>query len=107
MNQEREHGFTFVEIISVLVIMGILGAVALPDFFSIQDRIRRRMTDNVIRDLNHREYLIWLTYSESSQDHDDGVIFNQVNRKILVPSSPGRTAPTNQVSVPSLSDPLM
>lgn len=79
MNQEREHGFTFVEIISVLVIMGILGAVALPDFFNIQDRIRRKMIDNVIRDLNHREYLIWITYSESSPDHDDGVIFNQVN----------------------------
>lgn len=79
MKQSQKRGFTIVEIISVLVIVGILSAVALPDFFNIQDRIRRNMIDNVIKDLNYREYLIWATYFESKQDHDDGVVISLVN----------------------------
>jgi prepilin-type N-terminal cleavage/methylation domain-containing protein len=79
MKYSQESGFTLVEIISVLVIVGILSAVALPDFFNLQDRIRRKMVDNVISDLNHREYLVWATHFESKQNHDDGIVFNLVN----------------------------
>jgi len=37
------------------------------------------MVDNVIKDLNHREYLIWTTHFEAKEDHDDTVVFNLVN----------------------------
>ena len=77
--QNREHGFTFVEIISVLVILGILSTVALPDFFNIQERIRLKMVENVIKDLNKREYIIWSTYSASKGGHVDDDIFNSVS----------------------------
>ncbi|MCF8093294.1 MAG: type II secretion system GspH family protein [Desulfotignum sp.] len=79
MKQYHESGFTIVEIISVLVILGILSTVALVDFFNLQERIRLKMVDNVISDLNNRESLFWATQTESQADHDDSIIFNLVD----------------------------
>jgi prepilin-type N-terminal cleavage/methylation domain-containing protein len=85
MNYSRISGFTLVEIISVLVIVGFLSTVALPDFFNIQERIRLKMVDNVVKDLNRREYMIWSTHSASSGGYDDEGIFNSVNPENLGP----------------------
>jgi prepilin-type N-terminal cleavage/methylation domain-containing protein len=81
--QNQERGFTFVEIISVLVVLGVLGTLALPDFLHIQKYIRLKMVDNVIKDLNRREYMFWTTHSASGGDHDDEGIFNSVDPENL------------------------
>ncbi len=83
MKQCQDCGFTIVEIISVLVIVGILSILALPDFFNIQERIRLKMVDNAIMDLNRREHMFWSTHFGSSGDHDDTAIFNSVNPENL------------------------
>jgi prepilin-type N-terminal cleavage/methylation domain-containing protein len=83
MKQPRESGFTLVEIISVLVIAGILSVVALPDFFNLQERIRLKMVDNVIKDLNRREYLIWSTHSVMNDPFDDATAFAMVHPENL------------------------
>jgi prepilin-type N-terminal cleavage/methylation domain-containing protein len=79
MKLNRNTGFTLLEIISVLVIIGILGSVALPDFFNIQERIRLKMVDNVISELNHREQIIWSMHMASDSTHDDTIIFDDVH----------------------------
>lgn len=40
--EKNEEGFTLIEIIAVLVIMGILAAVAIPKFFDLQARARQK-----------------------------------------------------------------
>jgi MSHA pilin protein MshA len=40
-NLKNEKGFTLIEIIAVIIIMGILAAVAVPRFFSMQEDAKR------------------------------------------------------------------
>ncbi|EMS77753.1 type II secretion system protein [Desulfotignum phosphitoxidans] len=99
MKHSQISGFTLVEIISVLVIVGILSTVALPDFFNIQERIRHKMVDNVISDLNHREQIIWSMHMASDSTHDDTIIFDGVHAenigaKFTWTSGPGQAGGT-------------
>lgn len=51
---KNEEGFTLIEIIAVLVIMGILAAVAVPKFFDLQDRARQKAIYTAISEMKVR-----------------------------------------------------
>ena len=52
INKKNEQGFTLVEVIAVLVILGILAAVAIPKFFDMQDTAREKSIEGAIGELN-------------------------------------------------------
>jgi prepilin-type N-terminal cleavage/methylation domain-containing protein len=85
MKQCQERGFTLLEIIAVLVILGILGTMAVPSFFTLKELIRNKLVDRMISELNSREYMVWVTQSDATEGFDDHKIFEQVGAGNLGP----------------------
>ncbi|MDM8516518.1 prepilin-type N-terminal cleavage/methylation domain-containing protein [Desulfobacterales bacterium HSG16] len=51
---KNEDGFTLVEIIAVLIILGILAAVAIPKYVDLQDQARRNAAQSAISEVKGR-----------------------------------------------------
>lgn len=70
----KRKGFTLVEIIAVLVILGILASVAVPKYIDLQAEAGNKAIDAAIAELNGRESLLWgkvkLSTNGWSQDSD-------------------------------------
>ena len=54
VDSKNEHGFTLVEIIAVLVILGILAAVAIPKYLSILDETKSQSAQAAVAEIKGR-----------------------------------------------------
>lgn len=79
----NQAGFTLIEIMASLVIIGVISSVGIQKFDQISDSASQRALDYALRELNSRELLTWGLIKISDEGwQSDEALFAQLDTKL-------------------------
>lgn len=84
MNKSTQQGFTLIELVVVIVILGILAAIALPRLMSMEGEARTAVADSLYNSLRSGTNMVYAKVASAGQlgdnsynvDLDGGVMIN-------------------------------
>ena len=77
---DNQKGFTLIEIIAVLVILGLLAAIAVPRYIDLESNAKQKTVDTLKAEINGREALTWANHKISASGFvSDEKIFGDLN----------------------------
>jgi len=78
-----DKGFTLVEIIAVLVILGVLASFAVSRYVDLEQNAKHKAVNAIIAEINARESLTWLDYKISTSGYlSDAKIFGGIDYNV-------------------------
>jgi prepilin-type N-terminal cleavage/methylation domain-containing protein len=65
----NQKGFTLIELISIMIILGVLGSIAVRKYENLTNTASERVLATAVKELNVRESLIWTNMKISSDGY--------------------------------------
>ena len=87
----NKRGFTLLELIAVLMVLGLLAAIAVPRYIDLEETAISRSIDSAVSELNGREGLVWSHVKTTDSSYDKITGDNEV--WLLMKNDPTKSFP--------------